>query len=130
MWEGMTSAEIHAAYPQAWEKWRAGIEPDVAGVQTRDANGLSVAQAIEEYVQWAQADDEDHILLFVSHGSAIVNGVTKLMGQNPSEWTMLHGPDNCHWAELVIRPNSHPQYRVKSWNRWKFSAGTLVSSSQ
>ncbi|QRV01547.1 histidine phosphatase family protein [Arcanobacterium phocisimile] len=117
-WEGMTSDEIKEAYPQGWARWRAGHEPAVAGVETRLSNGERVAEAMREYVQWAQDDSVEHTLLFVSHGSAIVNGVSVLMGMNPSESTMLQGPDNCHWAQLVVRPQSTPIMRVKSWNQW------------
>ncbi|QJC21949.1 histidine phosphatase family protein [Arcanobacterium buesumense] len=117
-WEGLTSAEIKEAYPQAWKRWRAGEEPGVADVQTREDNGELVAQAIREYAASVAEDSHDQTLLFVSHGSAIVNGVMVLMGQNPSQWNMLQGPDNCHWAEIIPRPGAVPSWRIKSWNRW------------
>ncbi|SPT74664.1 histidine phosphatase family protein [Arcanobacterium haemolyticum] len=116
-WEGLTSVEIKAEYPEAWARWRAGEEPGVAGIETRDVNGQHVAEAIEEYAKEAESEAGEQTLLFVSHGSALVNGVMVLMGQNPSAWNMLQGMENCHWAEVVSRPGAVPSWRIKSWNR-------------
>lgn len=123
-WEGRTSAEIQASYPVDWKRWRAGEEPGVAGVQTRRDNGEQVAQAINDHVLALADDPNEHTLLFTSHGSALVNGVMVLMGQDPSIWNMLQGLDNCHWAELLPRLGATPPWRVKSWNRFLVETST------
>lgn len=118
VFEGKTSEEIKAEYPEAWARWRAGEEPMVEGVETRLENGKHIAAAVCDVVAQAEQSEQAETVLIVSHGSAIVNGLTVMMGQNPSEWVALQGMDNCHWAVVVPRKNANPAWRIQSYNRW------------
>ncbi len=114
LWEGLTSAEIKAQWPQQWQTWRDGDQPLDVGVETRADCGARVVAAVEAAV--ATAHDRD-TLLFVAHGGAIVNGVISLLGLNPSQWAGMQGLDNCHWALLVPRVGAQPAWRLRSYNR-------------
>lgn len=118
VFEGKTSEEIKAEYPEAWARWRAGEEPMAEGVETRLENGKHIAAAVCDVVAQAEPSEQAETVLIVSHGSAIVNGLTVMMGQNPSEWVALQGMDNCHWAVVVPRKNANPAWRIQSYNRW------------
>lgn len=118
VFEGKTSDEIKAQYPDAWARWRAGEEPLAEGVETRQANGERVAAAVRDAVVAAERSEQDQTILVVSHGSAIIDGLMVMMGQNPSEWMALQGMDNCHWAIVVPRKNANPAWRISAYNRW------------
>ena len=54
-------------------------------------------------------------LVVVSHGSALTQGLVKILGLDPLAWQGLRGLDNCHWSTLI--PYSRePGWRLVSHN--------------
>ncbi|WP_124053838.1 histidine phosphatase family protein [Arcanobacterium ihumii] len=113
VWEGQTSDEIKAQWPDEWLQWRTGNEPEGVGVETREHCGIRVRDFVENAVNNA---DDGETLVFVAHGGSIVNGIMSLLGMNPSEWAGIQGLDNCRWAVLKPRKGSNPQWRLTTYN--------------
>lgn len=113
-WEGLTADEIAEVDREGLTKWRAGQEPG-GDVETREACGRRVVESIAD---WSDrlADHDDAVLVIVSHGGAISNGIMSLLGTNPSLSQPLAGMDNCHWAILAPQANRTPAWRLMAYN--------------
>ena len=60
-------------------------------------------------------ENAEEVLVVVSHGSALTQGLVKLLGLDPLAWQGLRGLDNCHWSTLI--PYSRePGWRLVSHN--------------
>ena len=112
-WEGMTHAEIAERWPEQFPVWRAGRDPDVAGIETRAQAGARVGEAL---VRLAADTPDGATLVAVAHGAAISLAVTHLFGLDPAVWAGIRGIDNCHWA--VLRPNGErdPRWALTAYN--------------
>ena len=106
--------EIAEVDREGLTKWRAGQEPG-GDVETREACGRRVVESIAD---WSDrlADHDDAVLVIVSHGGAISNGIMSLLGTNPSLSQPLAGMDNCHWADLAPQANRTPACRLMAYN--------------
>ncbi|MFC5370292.1 histidine phosphatase family protein [Arcanobacterium bovis] len=122
VWEGMTSAEIRDKWPQQWQQWRSGNEPQDVGVETREHCGIRVKELVEDAVREAT---DGETLVFVAHGGSIVNGIMALLGMNPSVWAGIQGLDNCRWAVLKPREGANPPWRLCSYNLSEMSSDEL-----
>lgn len=115
-WEGMTVDEIAAVDPEGLALWRNGREPG-GDVETREHCGQRFAAAIEDWGnRFLEMGVEDGVLVVVSHGGAISNGVMTMLGVNPSLAQPLAGLDNCHWAVLTPQTNRTPVWRLNGYN--------------
>jgi probable phosphoglycerate mutase len=114
IWEGMTDAEIAEQWPEEHAVWRSGAEPTVEGVESKDA----VARRMEEAVlRHADALGAGETLVVVSHGSAITQAITRLLGLDPATWHGLHGLHNVHWSHLrASGPGATPAWRLVAHN--------------
>ncbi|MDR7384488.1 histidine phosphatase family protein [Promicromonospora iranensis] len=114
IWEGMTDAEIAERWPDEHAVWRSGGEPPVAGVESKDA----VARRMEESVlRHAEALGAGDTLVVVSHGSAITQAITRMLGLDPATWRGLHGMHNVHWSHLrASPPGVVPGWRLVAHN--------------
>ena len=115
LWEGLTGAEILDKWPDAFTTWRDFGDPANAGelgVETRAQVGRRIADSLRDYA--AQMPGED-TWLFVSHGSASVQGIITLLGLDPGQWSGLHGMDNCHWARLQESRRA-PGWSLRGYN--------------
>lgn len=115
LWEGLTGAEILDKWPDAFTTWRDFGDPANAGelgVEIRAQVGRRVADCLRDYA--AQMPGED-TWLFVSHGSASVQGIITLLGLDPGQWSGLHGMDNCHWARLQESRRA-PGWSLRGYN--------------
>ncbi|MGV9183968.1 histidine phosphatase family protein [Arcanobacterium canis] len=113
MWEGLTSEEIREQWPQEWETWRTGADPEGVGVETRDDAGARFATAIQEHAYNAP---DGSTLLAVAHGGIISCGIVSLFGGCPSSFYPLVVLDNCHWA--VLKAGRTPgSWRLAAYNR-------------
>jgi glucosyl-3-phosphoglycerate phosphatase len=114
IWEGMTDAEIAERWPDEHAVWRSGGEPPVDGVESKDA----VARRMEEAVlRHADALSAGETLVVVSHGSAITQAITRLLGLDPAVWRGLHGLHNVHWSHLrASAPGAAPAWRLVAHN--------------
>lgn len=124
-WEGLTAKEIKEYWHAEWEKWRLGYEPGL-DIESREACGERMANAILAAVERAEAGMSEQTLVFASHGGSISCGISTLLGVNPSIWQGLRVMDNCHWAMLIPRPGSNPQWRVVMYNRWNAVTNDMV----
>ena len=108
--EGMSREEMIAQYPQWFTQWRQTGEAFEAGVEGREEVGKRFVSAVMDYVSQAPGT-----YVFVSHGSAITQAMTCLLGLSSAVWAGLRGPDNCHWSilEQAVRP---PHWRLLAHN--------------
>jgi broad specificity phosphatase PhoE len=91
-WEGLTDAQIRAAYPEAYAVW---VPPDgepIAAVADRAAAAMArIADSLN-----------GTLAVLVSHGAAINMGISRLLGL--PERTRALGPlGNCSWSVLGRR---------------------------
>ena len=108
--EGLSVKELKTRFAGRYEEWRGTGESPLAGVESRGKVGMRVAQCVTEHFKNAE-----EVLVVVSHGSALTQGLVKLLGLDPLAWQGLRGLDNCHWSTLI--PYSRkPGWRLVSHN--------------
>src|SRR5690606_32831947 len=108
-WEGLTSQEIKERWPVEYANWTIPNGEPAATVAVR------VADAIR---RWAdRLEDEDGVLVVVSHGAAIRFGLAHLLGLPEELWHVLGGLSNCSWS-VVEQSRS-------GWRLMEHNAGTL-----
>nr|WP_194720344.1 histidine phosphatase family protein [Cellulosimicrobium arenosum] len=113
-WEGLTSDEIAARWPDEHAAWRRGDEPTRAGAETKTAVGARMLEAITEHAEPLASEDT---LVVVSHGAAITLAVTALLGIDPAGWRGISGLHNVHWSHLHRSgPRSTPAWRLVAHN--------------
>jgi probable phosphoglycerate mutase len=97
-WQGMLSADIDAQDPELRAAWRAGqdVRPGGDG-ETRREVGDRVAAAVREHVAGVPAGG---LLVVVSHGGSISNGVQTLLGVPRECWPVVSGLNNCRWTVI------------------------------
>jgi probable phosphoglycerate mutase len=95
-WQGMTGAEIAAAYPEADRRWRRG-EP-IGDFDIEDVDDLAkrVAAAVQDAVALAGSGT----VVLVTHGGAAKFVLGELLGWPPEVVRRIGGLSNCHWTEL------------------------------
>ncbi|ANS77441.1 Phosphoglycerate mutase family [Serinicoccus hydrothermalis] len=111
-WQGLTHAEVLAAYPEAQQALERGEDVVRGETGERVADVATRARAAFEDV----VDDlpEDGVAVLASHGlatRALVCAVVGLDFQQASR--ALVGLRNCHWAELVEHRTG---WRLEAWN--------------
>jgi broad specificity phosphatase PhoE len=112
-WEGLNHAEIEIGWPEAYEVWSRGGQPEGIGFEARGEVGARVAAAVVEH---AEPLEESEILLVVAHGAAIGAGISTLLGQDAGEWNGISGLSNCHWSLLRPSTSGHPAWRLHAHN--------------
>lgn len=113
-WEGLTRAEIEAGWPNEYIVWREWGDPSPeVEVEPRREVGERVAAAVREL---AAREADGTTIVCVSHGSAITQGTSALLGQDASEWYGLRGLDNCGWT--ILTPTlREPGWALSCYNR-------------
>lgn len=111
--EGLSVKELKTRFAGRYEEWRGTGESPLAGVESRGKVGMRVAQCVTEYFENAE-----EVLVVVSHGSALTQGLVKLLGLDPLAWQGLRGLDNCHWSTLI------PYSREPGWRLVAHNVGT------
>lgn len=97
-WQGMLGPDIDAQDPQLRAAWRSGAEVRPGGDgELRSQVGARVAEAVLEHVASVPAGG---LLVVVSHGGSISNGVQVLLGVPRETWPVVSGVNNCHWSVL------------------------------
>jgi broad specificity phosphatase PhoE len=113
-WEGLTAAEISERWPEQFDVWQRGGDPERMGAETRAEVAERFARAVEEL---AAPLAHDETLVVVSHGAAISLGVTALLGLDAVTWRGLVGLHNAHWAVLKAgRGDARPAWRLEAHN--------------
>lgn len=108
--EGLNFDELVGDFEDEYREWKETGECPRAGVETRVAVGERFASAIIDRVS-----HESGTYVFVSHGSAIVQAITTLLGVDASAWNGFRGPNNCHWS-VLDQANRPPYWRVIGHN--------------
>ncbi len=97
-WQGMLSADIDALDPELRAAWRAGADVRPGGDgELRTEVGNRVAEAVHDHLRAAA---NGGLLVVVSHGGSISNGVQTLLGVPREHWPVVSGVNNCHWTVL------------------------------
>lgn len=108
--EGLSAKELKSRFAPRYEEWRSTGESPMAGVESRAKVGSRVAKCMLEHFEQVEGT-----LVVVSHGSALTQGLVKILGLDPLAWQGLRGLDNCHWSTLI--PYSRkPGWRLVSHN--------------
>ena len=115
--QGMTYADFAARFPEQHRAFLAGDPEAVPGAEKiselRDRLVAGLRELLDELPEGATA-------VAVAHGLAIKHAVGALLGWDAEGAAVLHGMDNCHWAEL--RVDDDGQVRLVAYNR-----GTPIS---
>jgi glucosyl-3-phosphoglycerate phosphatase len=93
-WEGLTDAEIRAAYPEAYATF---IPPDG---EPLESVADRVSAALERIADGL--DESGPLAVVVSHGAAINLGMSRLLGL-PERVRLLGPLGNCSWSVLGRR---------------------------
>lgn len=124
-WEGLERGEIEARWPEQFDVWRRGHEPQSVNVEARAAVASRMVEAIEAHGNDLGPSDT---LVVVSHGAAITIAVTALLGLDPDAWRGLSGLNNVHWSCVerarsgsvtgwrLTAHNSGAGYAPDAWN--------------
>lgn len=113
-WEGLTDTEIAERWPQEHAVWRSGGEPAANGVESKEVTARRMEEAV---LRHAAGLGSGETLVVVSHGSAITQAITRLLGLDPAVWRGLHGLHNVHWSHLrASGPGASPAWRLVAHN--------------
>lgn len=108
--EGLSVKELKDHFGSRYEEWRETGECPLAGIESRSVVGSRVAEGIQDHFA-----EVEGVLVVVSHGSALTQGLVKILGLDPLAWQGLRGLDNCHWS-TVIPYSRKPGWRLVSHN--------------
>jgi probable phosphoglycerate mutase len=96
-WEGLTRAEIIAAYPDVYARWRAGdVHLDECGIETVSDLRARGAQAVRD------AADLGPVVVAVTHGGIAKQAIAELVGWDQAAVGALGPLHNCHWVEMRV----------------------------
>jgi probable phosphoglycerate mutase len=94
----MLGADIDAQDAELRAAWRSGAQVRPGGNgELRSEVGARVAEAVLEHVASVPPGG---LLVVVSHGGSISNGVQALLGVPLEYWPVVSGVNNCHWTVL------------------------------
>jgi glucosyl-3-phosphoglycerate phosphatase len=99
-WQGMTTDEIAAAYPEAYARWRRGEPISAYEIEDRDDLAKRVATAARDAVE--QADGGTVVLS--THGGSAKYMLADMLGWNREIVGKIVGLANCHWTEIRSDP--------------------------
>lgn len=113
-WEGLTSQEIAERWPDQYQVWRSGHDPQRSGAETRVEVAERMAQAIAEH---AGSTRTGGTVVLVSHGAAITLGLVRMLGLDPQQWRGLFGLHNAHWSVLrASAGEGRPRWALEAHN--------------
>ncbi|UJW32273.1 histidine phosphatase family protein [Saccharothrix sp. AJ9571] len=98
-WQGLTGAEVDAAYPGERDLWRTDATWAPPGGESR----VDVADRAYEVVADLVAAGTGPTVLLAAHGGLIIALTARLLGLPVEVWPTLGGIGNCHWVELGRR---------------------------
>jgi glucosyl-3-phosphoglycerate phosphatase len=96
-WEGLTDAEIRAAYPEAYATF---IPPDGEPIDSVAERAAAAFQRIADGLQ--DGAGSGSLAVLVGHGAAINFGISRLLGL-PLHARVLGPLGNCSWSVLGRR---------------------------
>jgi probable phosphoglycerate mutase len=112
--QGMTAAEFSAAFPEAYDAWRAGDDlvtvPGSEGAEEVRARMLPALQEALDGLAPGQTG------VVVTHGASLKVGLLGLLGWPGSLAAELRGVDNCAWVTVGERTPGGP-LRLEGYNQ-------------
>ncbi len=116
-WQGLTSDEVTAGWPEAQAALRRGEDIRRGDTGESMADVLArVGETADEVLAGARPGE---CIVFSTHGVAGKALTAYLLGiEQHLAWRVLGTLGNCHWAELV---EGREGWRIRTWNE---SAGT------
>lgn len=121
-WQGLTRAEIIAAYPADFAAWGGDSNVRPGGGETR----LEVAERVIRGIDRALAAVEPGgTLVVASHGGALRAALGRLLGLEPPQWTALGVLANAQWTVLGELDEATPRPAGLRWRLQEYNAGSL-----
>jgi probable phosphoglycerate mutase len=111
--QGMTHTEYAELAPEEFAVFRQGDFDVVPGGEKAVEVADRMVAALRELIASVGAGE---VAVAVSHGAAIRDAVPALLGWPVTERAVLHGLDNCGWAELRETTPGGP-FRLLAYNR-------------
>jgi probable phosphoglycerate mutase len=130
-WEGMLGAEVSAAHPEAYARWRRGEPVGMCGVEDLDVLAARVAAAVTDATDRVASGGT---VVVVTHGAAARYAIGSLLDWPPTVASRVIGLLNCHWSELRLSPvlgwllRSHNVGVVPARDMW--SDGAVKQSAE
>lgn len=114
-WQGYTTAEIVARWPDEHKAWRSG-DPllRVGGGESREEVASRMVAAVSDA---AAALPADGLAVLTTHGGSARLGIASLIGMPLQRFTNVGGLSNCSWSML--------QEGDDGWVLVEHNAGTL-----
>ncbi|MGI8647577.1 MAG: histidine phosphatase family protein [Acidimicrobiales bacterium] len=109
IWQGLDSVQMAEQNPIEFQRWRAGGEPDIDGIESEPAITARVSAAIH-----AALARTDGTVCLVTHGGVIKRALTLLLNWPASVPWGFEGLGNCRWVQL--RTSDGSRWRVHSYN--------------
>ncbi|WP_061962444.1 histidine phosphatase family protein [Demequina flava] len=106
VWEGLTSAEVAAQWPEEWEAKQRGQDPEIDGWGMAADVGARVGDGLRAF------SGSDTPVVIVSHGSAIQLGILNLLGQLPHSRLLGHVP---HAAWSVVTESTSGAWHLEHY---------------
>jgi glucosyl-3-phosphoglycerate phosphatase len=100
-WQGLTSEQARARFPQEWADWRAGRDVPRGGGETYAAAGKRAAVCVREHLGEVPAGGT---LLAVTHGGTARAALGVLLELDAASWGRLAPLGNTCWSTLVEAP--------------------------
>jgi glucosyl-3-phosphoglycerate phosphatase len=99
-WQGLVPTEIHARWPEEFDRWRRTEESVLPGIESvQDLAARAAAAFIDVALQVGMGT-----AVVVTHGGAGRAGVARMLGWPVEIGKSLKVLDNCHWSELRRTP--------------------------
>jgi probable phosphoglycerate mutase len=118
-WQGLTHAEIRAAFGDALDRWSAGQDVRPGGGETRVEVAERMVSAVDEAVRRLPAAGT---LVVVTHGGAARAGIGRMLGLPPATWSALGVLANCSWS--VVAESGLPA-PAAPWRLLEYNAASL-----
>lgn len=112
-WEGKSAKQINAQYPEIFQQWRDGKDPQGLGFEPRSQAAQRIVSSVSENIALLE---DNQTLLVISHGGIISAAMGIFLGCDADVWFGVRGIDNCHFGELLHTPRRTPKWCVASWN--------------
>lgn len=117
LWEGLTRDEMLASWPEEYRRWKLGETPHGIGMEAREEVAARVQEAVVDH---AARCTHEETLVVVSHGSATVHALGRMLSPDPGSWFPLRSLDNAHWSTLQHMPDTTPRWRLTAHNLGPF----------
>lgn len=108
--EGLTWPEAWEKFPAGMKAWVSGDETQIPGSETHREAGDRFAAGLRERLD----ETDDDVVVVVAHGGVLRSGACAFLGFPLDTWGLFGGLDNCSWS--VLEGTSHEQ-----WERWRMT---------